>query len=384
MNAERKLSHQRPLLLVIRGRNLFPGDARTTRPSTIAWAVLFDSRASASNMGVVLFSATEARSSRVCAISVSRARFAEKSARGAGGCAHADTTRPSDTTRIRRASTGAIVTPSRERTVRYAADVLPYFVPLIRPTALPSAGSAIERAVMDAKERVPSRTTRFHLAKDVAVFANHLGGNLIVGWGEDAAGCLSIERPLTPTEAKRTRKRYTEAVIQLCSPRPLIEFEEYPRGRGVVLAVAVFPSIDTPIGVEVACKKTKAQGYGGRAYVFPVRSGDGSDYLLPEQLAMWMSPTRRRAVVMLSKIAKGERVGLALHPAPGHGGGTLTGTLVDVRPEEGTVVFSYDGREIFVPLDVVYAVWKTSERWIVAARGELGSGGHFSPTPPVS
>lgn len=56
---------------------------------------------------------------------------------------------------------------------------MPVFQPLVRPTPLPDINDAIERVVMDWK--VKPAQYPFEKAKDVAAFANHLGGCILIG-----------------------------------------------------------------------------------------------------------------------------------------------------------------------------------------------------------
>ncbi len=57
---------------------------------------------------------------------------------------------------------------------------MPLFRPLIKPWPLPSIGAAnTERAVLDWKTRLAEKS--FERAKDIAAFANHLGGTLLIG-----------------------------------------------------------------------------------------------------------------------------------------------------------------------------------------------------------
>jgi hypothetical protein len=60
---------------------------------------------------------------------------------------------------------------------------------------LPTIGSAIERPVMDWK--VKAALNAFEKAKDVAMFANHLGGTLLIGAAE-AQGHLGAYVGMSP------------------------------------------------------------------------------------------------------------------------------------------------------------------------------------------
>jgi hypothetical protein len=188
--------------------------------------------------------------------------------------------------------------------------------PLLPPEPLPRSGAAIEHATFDAKARA-DLTKPFHLAKDVAAFANHLGGNIVIGVPEDK-GVLLAPVPLTPKEAADTRNAFSKEVAKRCSPPPLIDFGEYPMGAGFVVTVVVFPYVGQPVGVRVNADMAKG-GYGGEAFAFPLRVGADTSYLEPEQLSMLMLPDYRRVVVALGAIPAGARVKLHLLAAPAHG-----------------------------------------------------------------
>jgi hypothetical protein len=153
--------------------------------------------------------------------------------------------------------------------------------------------------------QVKPATYAFERAKDVAAFANHLGGTLLIG-AQELNGQLQAYVGMPPTDAGAVRNDYSKAVADRCMPRPTIDFEEYddpgdPAKR--IVAINVEPSLNL-VGVKISGDKDK-EGYGGIAYVFPVRSGIDARYLESGQLAMFMTPHVRRVAVLLSKIPQG-------------------------------------------------------------------------------
>jgi hypothetical protein len=58
-----------------------------------------------------------------------------------------------------------------------------------------------------------------------------------------------------------------------------------------MLALNVWPFPGQPSAVRVSA--AGGDGYGGDAYLYPMRVADGTAYLRPEQLAMFMSPEVR-------------------------------------------------------------------------------------------
>jgi hypothetical protein len=178
-----------------------------------------------------------------------------------------------------------------------------FFVPLTSHLSLPPLGAAIERAVMDWK--AVDVDTPFHKAKDVAAFANHLGGTLLIGACEKD-GQLGAYKGMSPAAAADVRNGYSKAIKDKCQPHPAVDFEEYPAPSDHakrIVAINVWPSL-LLIGVEIAAHKP-TEGYGGTSFVYPVRSGTDTTFLGPGQIAMYMTPHVRRIAVLLSKVPKG-------------------------------------------------------------------------------
>lgn len=185
---------------------------------------------------------------------------------------------------------------------------MPTFRPQVQPIPLPQIGDAIERVVMDWK--VKPANFPFEKAKDVAAFANHLGGCILIGAAEDK-GQLAKYVGMPPDEAGKVRDDYSKAVVQRCQPPPSVDFEEYKDphdGTKRIVAINVWPSLNL-IGVKIDTDKSK-EGFGGPAFVYPVRSGTDAMYLQPVQLPMYITAQVRRIAVMLARIPDGATVQL--------------------------------------------------------------------------
>lgn len=152
--------------------------------------------------------------------------------------------------------------------------------------------------------------TDFHKAKDVAAFANHLGGTILVGAKEaDPRGRLERYVGLPAADAATVRDTFSKAVKDRCEPLPHFDCEEYEAPNDTtkrVVAVNVWPSL-LLVGVRIVAHKP-SENYGGDSYVYPVRSGTDANYLTPSQIAMYMTPQVRRVAVLISRINKGEFV----------------------------------------------------------------------------
>jgi hypothetical protein len=233
---------------------------------------------------------------------------------------------------------------------------VPFFTPLEPPKALPIVGTAVERAVMDFKDYRSHRAWKaFEYAKDVAAFANHLGGALVIGAVED--GHLRAYVGLTDDEAAAVRQSFSSAVADRCMPRPAVDFAPrfaHPDGSTKQIVVINVPPSVTPIGVKVSGNRD--DGYGDPCWVYPVRSGTDARYLDPSQLAMLLSPTVRRHAVMLAKIPKGTRVHIRVFVA-------ATGDYKDdhewvfdsVDEQDNVAKFASENR---LPLDRILSVFQ--------------------------
>jgi hypothetical protein len=234
---------------------------------------------------------------------------------------------------------------------------------------LPEIGQGYERAVLDLK--LEGQVVKgFHLAKDVAAFANHLGGTLLIGAGE-AHGRVAVYKPMVEAVVNDLQKAVSEAVRDRCSPRPFYDFVRRSRDGGWLLAVNVNPYIGQPVAVSVKCIKDH-DGYGGDAFVFPVRAGVDSTYLLPEQLPMFMTPDVRKAVILLSRIPRKSRVNVNQGILGTSGAAAFIAMMGDIDQENnaltllGCAAGPGLGLETSVrtfPLDLVRTAVKETDGW---------------------
>jgi hypothetical protein len=231
---------------------------------------------------------------------------------------------------------------------------------------LPAIGQAIERPVMDWK--VKPSPLPYEKAKDAAAFANHLGGAILVGAAEKD-GQLGKYVGMTPAEAGSVRDAYSKAIADRCLPRPMVDFEEYedPTDSAKrIVAVNVEPSLNL-VGVRVVGDKPK-EGYGGDAYVFPVRCGTDATYLEPGQLAMFMTPHVRRVAVLLARIPPGTRVMMVYNSRERSQTVKAESEFVEVVEESNLVKFRSETKAVHVPLDRVLSVYEAAENpaWRIA------------------
>lgn len=245
------------------------------------------------------------------------------------------------------------------------------FIEYKPPLPLPQIGEGFEQSTLDLKVKADLTKTA-HLAKDIAAFANYLGGTLIIGAAEGTGGCIGAFVPLTKQELKDTQDAISLAVAQRCSPKPVIDFGHYPEGAGFVLTVLVWPFIGQPVGVRVRADKTLG-GFGGDSYMFPVRSGSDTIELLPEQLSMYMIPELRKNLMLLSQISPGAT--LKLHTVNYSKAETPSTSIfrsVDILKNS----LAIDNTSL--PLDAVETVWQAPSGQInLVLKGFLNSRGDF-------
>ena len=232
---------------------------------------------------------------------------------------------------------------------------VPFFTPQVQPLPLPTKGASIERAVQDWK--AADTSTPFHKAKDVAAFANHLGGALLIG-AREVDGQLAAYVGMDSASAGAVRDAYSKAVTDRCLPKPQFDFDEYvdpDDGAKRIVVVNVWPSL-LLIGVRIDSHKP-SEGYGGPSYVYPVRTGTDATYLDPTQISMYMTRQVRRVAVMLSKLPENALVHIT-NLTINH---KHNARLVAVREHENVVQLRADASSpVFaIPLDCITTVFKS-------------------------
>ncbi|MHB8417624.1 MAG: AlbA family DNA-binding domain-containing protein [Myxococcales bacterium] len=238
---------------------------------------------------------------------------------------------------------------------------MPAFTPITTAAQLPQRGTAFERSVMDLKAAHEAGEL-FECAKDVAAFANALGGTILVGIKEDA-GAVGDWAPLTTETADRAVSDYSQA-LDFCSPRPReVTPERITVGGGIIIAINVAPSPSQLIGVR---HKSSQEHYR-----FPLRAGSHTIPIHPENLAMYMDARARRIVILLNAIPDGAQVEMtdiastaALVGIQYHGP-----CSVDEMRNTATFPVGRVGSPRVVCLDDVSTVYEeTSGHWVVGVR----------------
>lgn len=256
------------------------------------------------------------------------------------------------------------------------------FSPIETEAHLPALGSARETHDLDLKAH-GNPEAQFEMAKDVAAFANGVGGTLLVG-GAEADGKLSKYIPMVNDEADTLANAYSRAIQSRCRPRPLANPKILKMDSGFVLAVNVWPFPGQAVGVRV--KGDKTDGFGDATFVFPLRCARDTVFITPEQLPMLMLPDLRQTWILLDKAANEDAIlEIRTHEAP------RKCKLVELRPLENQAVLrnldaETGAQEWALPISAIRAVWRGSrgdqapvmwcvaltENWALQFRKELG------------
>lgn len=235
----------------------------------------------------------------------------------------------------------------------------------------------------------------WELAKDIAAFANHVGGTILVGASEQADGTANLFG-IPPEIAKALGREYENASRDKCKPRPLSTVDPIALANGnVVLAINVEPYPLALVGAMFYALNRNGEPETCDAWRFPVRVGKHNIALQPDQIAMFMEPRTRRVVTLLEGVLEAVReppqseiptrrpAGVYLHyvlPNLGRLPGVQIKLLrVDVM--QNAFAFSTErvgdgrGRKEYTyeaPLDDVEAVWQGSDGgWQIRVSGYL-------------
>lgn len=197
------------------------------------------------------------------------------------------------------------------------------WTPWSQSNALTLLATAHEKTILDLKQQydLTKPDTKFEIAKDLAAFANAFGGTVLVGAveGTDTAGrkngrCVAF---LTISNSGPLIKQVTDSARDHCRPPIVVAPEEIrltPAEAGVVLrrphpdpvtllAINISPLFSGPAGVFAIASDGKSKA--SDAFRFPVRIGEGTTLLMPEELAFHMNSHERRILLSLQQVGTG-------------------------------------------------------------------------------
>lgn len=233
--------------------------------------------------------------------------------------------------------------------------------------------AAAESYALDYKARHNSDGSEH--AKDIAAFANALGGCILVGVAEKSD---SFTRSLlTVADARVAARDYEDAARSLLSPRPMVD-----------ICVVRSPDDDSRALLAVNVEPFPGQLVGAKlpqtdAWRFPVRTATRhSAYLDPERLMIYSDPRTRKAAILLSSIDPTVRTVTVQVMERREGPDSFSnrdalyeGELkaVDVQRNSVSLELRLPNQimPIAVPLEDVEAVWTGGGMWTIRLDGAI-------------
>lgn len=258
------------------------------------------------------------------------------------------------------------------------------------PPAGPLNARAREKSDLDFKT-FADKAKMWEHAKDIAAFSNALGGVLLVG-ADDKTGNL-VYPGITGQTVNEIKVIY-EAAAQLCSPSPVVDVIPIPEKN--LVAVNVEPFVEQLVAAPAGTKdKNGVEKKHDIAWVFPIRQASQTEFIRPENLAMYMNREVRRAVLLLAKIPEEARQQVVVHfhvnktsMTEALGVAEMTLSIGNVSPDANFVELVHRDGSFFqrcrVPLTDVQDVWEFKhERWSIRLAGRLGTVPKSSLTDPA-
>ncbi len=257
---------------------------------------------------------------------------------------------------------------------------MPEFRPIFSEADLPEAAAATparESNVLDFKNyaAITNDDQRIEIAKDVAAFANADGGTIIYGANE-TAGVLTGYTPIpTAAEAEALRQAIRDVAKRRCAPPLTLDVRTLPKNAGFVVVANVYSAPGQATGVTLDWQMRTPPGKKVETHFFPVRIGDSTEFMNPEQIAMLMIPQLRRTLSLLRQIdpkatVQVHRQHFEPDPHPDRPAGTAM-RLVETNEFANYARFlGVDPTDratppIVIPLDGIRLVYRLDERWHV-------------------
>jgi hypothetical protein len=229
-----------------------------------------------------------------------------------------------------------------------------------------------EKQDLDFKTFVDEREMWEH-AKDIAAFANALGGVILVG-ADNTTNPTVLTYPGVAGQTVADIMRIYEKAGAMCSPAQNVDVVPIKEPGGAdLVAVNVDPSVDQVVASPGGRKGT---GILGHLWRFPIRRGSQTDDVTPEDLAMFMNRQVRRAHLMLASIPPEQRTKATFYSPDVVNGVTVAHQtdlgIKDVPRGRNFLVVSRGNLTCRIPLADVTDVWEESEgSWAVKVSGKF-------------
>ena len=280
----------------------------------------------------------------------------------------------------------------------YSAASMNNWVPWSQVNALALLAHAHEKLTLDLKQSYDLNASdiKYEIAKDLAAFANVLGGTVLIGAieGRDAAGrrhgrASAFASVASPVDIMRVA---ADAAASICRPAVQVAPEEIrltpdearlvtsrDEGEVTLLALNVSAAIAAPIGVRCAGDAD--------AYKFPFRSLERTVWMKPEDLVLHMNSHERRMLLLLSRVGPNEILRIWDSPEFSLGPRMRAFHVESVDPASLTVkvrtVTAGDYPFVNIPLTFVTAMWRDADgMWNVTINGSVARDGHAPAFAP--
>lgn len=188
------------------------------------------------------------------------------------------------------------------------------------------------------------------LTRDVAQFANHVGGTIIVGAAEDGTDRLSGY-----VSIQAVAQRVVDACYAALSPRLTVDARVIERSPGIALVVVNVPAHDGVVAIKLK---------GVERWEFYRRVGKGKKPFSFEEVEhMWTDGRRGR--VLLGRIPEQELNQVWLDVTEGRG--VAISQPAGIRKQETHFQVVYHSRVFNFPYEWIKAVWPSADgRWSIA------------------
>jgi hypothetical protein len=219
-------------------------------------------------------------------------------------------------------------------------------------------------------------------SKDVVAFANHLGGDIIIGIDEDGSDCAKDWNPIPNHEIAGIEEKAMNWLKAHLYPREFVQtvrMERVPANKAdhSVLVVSIPPYPDL-VGIEKTGNRK-----GEIDFRFPIRAGNSTRWLIFEEIMKRFASSTRSVyirlkmfeanpdkdfpirfsspVLMTSPIGAGGTIGTK--PAPGEDGihcrfDALSEDTITVKMRALPSVSIATDYKLAIPLEFIRAVWE--------------------------
>jgi hypothetical protein len=231
----------------------------------------------------------------------------------------------------------------------------------------------------------------WELAKDIAAFANYLGGVILVGVEELPSGMPQL-CGIGAQDAEALKGAYEMAARDKCLPRPLVTMTilNVPELDGrCLLAVNVEPVPDQIVGAMFYLRNKAGDPTTCDAWRFPVRIGKHNVPITPDRIPMFIDAKSRRTAIRLCSITPGSIPLLVWRrPSNQFDEEPQAEGILDVEVDLAANVMrarrqrSDGGTSFAVPLEDVESVWEeTRYNWRIRVTGWLDAQNRYVTNP---